>query len=425
MNQVNQILKGYYTNERLRQVITLYSVNILAIPLSVIQSIILTRYLGPSAYGDYKFIINLFNLAVIIFSLGFFQAGNRALVINHNPERAKEIYGAELIILLFLFFLLSTCLVGYSLYDTNVKEKGLTNIILLIIPFSWTFILTNYIEVLFQADNKIHFLAQSRLLPQLLFLVLSLIIYFGFPDLIGKRLFDVFIIYLFSQVLILLFIISKIKPSFRNLRYNLSELWTLNRNFGFNLYLGSVLAVGFSQLSGVLISYFGDNNSGVGFYSLAITITLPLSFIPNVIATTHYKEFSTMKRIPSQLFKLTTGLSLIALFLTWLLIGPFIKIFYGKNFATVVPLTFIISSGVILHGLADFFNRFLGSNGYGKEIRNSAFIVGFFLFIFNIILIPNFGEHGAALTKASSGLVYLICMIWYYKRLIKSCEKVN
>ncbi len=425
MNQVIQIIKGYYTNERLRQVITLYSVNILAIPLSVIQSIILTRYLGPSAYGDYKFIINLFNLAVIIFSLGFFQAGNRALVMNHNSERAKEIYGAELIILLFLFFLLSTCLVGYSLYDTNVGEKGLTNIILLIIPFSWTFILTNYIEVLFQADNKIHFLAQSRLLPQLLFLVLSLIIYFGFPDLVGKRLFDVFIIYLFSQVLILIFIISKIKPSFRNLRYNLSELWTLNKNFGFNLYLGSVLAVGFSQLSGVLISYFGDNNSGVGFYSLAITITLPLSFIPNVIATTHYKEFSTMKRIPSQLFKLTTGLSLIALFLTWLLIGPFIKIFYGKNFATVVPLTFIISSGVILHGLADFFNRFLGSNGYGKEIRNSAFIVGFFLFIFNIILIPNFGERGAALTKASSGLVYLICMIWYYKRLIKSCEKVN
>jgi len=32
-----------------------------------------------------------------------------------------------------------------------------------------------------------------------------------------------------------------------------------------------------------------------------------------------------------------------------------------------------MSFGVAAHGFADFFNRYLGANGQGKFLRNSAF----------------------------------------------------
>ena len=171
-----------------------------------------------------------------------------------------------------------------------------------------------------------------------------------------------------------------------------------------------------SSLSGLLISYFGVNNSGVGYYALAITISEPLTFIPNVIATTHYKDFSTTASIPRRLLLITIGISVGALVLCWLLVGPFIRIFYPE-FRTVITLTYIVSMGVILNGFGDFYNRFLGAHGEGKSLRNSAVIVGIVLLICNFTLIPHFGETGAAYTRAISGLIYILSMIWFYRRL--------
>jgi hypothetical protein len=73
--------------------------------------------------------------------------------------------------------------------------------------------------------------------------------------------------------------------------------------------LGSVFAIGFASLTELLISYFGVDNSRLGFYSLALTFTVPLSLIPNAIAITHNKVFLVAKNIPQKLLLFTIGLS--------------------------------------------------------------------------------------------------------------------
>ena len=415
---IKKLLEQYQNNPKLKQVISLLSVNVIVIPLSIISSIIITSFLGPVAYGDFQFIFNLFNLAVVIFAFGFFQAGNRALVLNNDPQKARELYGAVLVILGGLFIAMSVFLFSYALLDKNINEKGLRNIFIILTPFSWVFLLVNYFEVLFQADNKIKLLAKSRLFPRLGFFVLVLIIYLAFFDYSGNRLTLICFCFLLTQILVFLYIIYCINPSFRNFKERISDVVFYNKTYGFNVYLGSVFAVGFSQLTGVLISYFAIDNSGVGYFSLATTIAMPLSFIPNVIATTHYKDFSTSKNIPRKLLLITIIISCIALLLTVLLVRPFIKYFYGPDFYPVISLTYVVSFGVILNGLADFINRFLGSHGKGKALRNSAILVGFSLLILNIIFIPRFGETGAAYTKLLSGVIYLLSMYWFYRRLI-------
>ncbi len=99
-NIFKQLLFQYRNNQLFKQALGLYTVNIIGIPLSIISSVIITRFLGPSSYGDFKFLFNVFNLAIVIFSFGFFQAGNRALVLNTDQKKAREYYGAEIAITL-------------------------------------------------------------------------------------------------------------------------------------------------------------------------------------------------------------------------------------------------------------------------------------------------------------------------------------
>ncbi len=420
---IKKLLIKYKNNDLFKQAITLYSVNVLGIPLSIVSSVIITRFLGPSSYGDFKFLFNIFNLAVVVFSFGFFQAANRALVLNKSPQKAREYYGAELIIVAMLFFVMAVSLLIYSYFDKNINEKGLFTLFNYLLPFTWIFLLVHFFEVLFQADNKIKLLAKSRLYPQLAFFLSILIIYLVFLSYKGNKLILVWFFFITTQILVFLYIIFKIKPSLKNLKIRIKEIFFYNKTYGFNVYLGSICAVGFSQLTGILISYFSNNNSGVGYFSLAMTVAAPLSFIPNVIATTHYKDFSTRTKIPAKIQWVTFLVSFSALFLILILVAPFINILYGNKFKPVISLTYVVSFGVILNGLADFLNRFLGSHGKGKELRNSSIIVGFSLLILNLIFIPNFGETGAAYTLLISGLIYFLCMLWFYKRLVYQLNK--
>lgn len=415
-----RLLQKYQSNVKIKQVAGLLSVNVISIPLSVITSIIITRFLGPSDYGSFKFILNLFSLATVIFTFGFFQAGNRALVLNSDLRKARELYGAELFISGLLFLLMAISFCGYAFFDKNISEKGLRLVLLLSLPFSWVFLISKYFEVLFQADNKIRLLAKARLFPHLIYFVTILIIYYFLKNYSGNRLILILASYFIGNIIVAVYIINKINPSFRNLRDRVREIIKYNKLYGFNVYIGSLFAVGFSQLTGILISYFSSDNSGVGYYSLAVTIAGPLAFIPNVIATTHYKDFSTSDKVSKKLLNITLAISFTALLGAVLLVGPFVRIFYGSEFASVIKLTYIVSFGILLNGLGDFFNRFLGSHGEGKALRNSAFIVGLSVMILNVILIPMFGEYGAALTTFISGLIYFVCMYIYYRKLVST-----
>lgn len=419
---VNRLYREY---PRLRQVVSLFSVNILMIPLSIISNIFITRFLGAEAFGDFKFIFYVFSLAMVLFTFGFFQAGNRALVLNSSADKGREYYGTMLIILIGLFMVLSLSLLIYAFVDNNISEKGLRNMLIGLLPFSWIFLLMNYFEVLFQADNKISLLAKSRLYPKIIFFIVIAGLFLASDNIDEGRLAWVWIMFIGSHIIGYGYIVYRLHPAFSNIKARMSDIWSYNKSYGFNVYTGTLFNVALSSLSALLISYFGINNAGVGYYALAITISEPLSFIPNVIATTHYKDFSTSRGVAKRLFLVTLGISLSALLLCWLLVGPFIRIFYGPEFIPVISLTFIVSLGVIFNGFGDFLNRFLGAHGEGKALRNSAIIVGIVILICNFTLIPYFGETGAAYTRVLSGLIYIITMAWFYSRLTIRLKSVN
>jgi len=69
-----------------------------------------------------------------------------------------------------------------------------------------------------------------------------------------------------------------------------------------------------------------------------------------------------------------------------------------------------------MQGLGDYFNRFLGAHGRGKELRNGAIAAGIMNVAGYIFLVKYFGIVGAASTKLFTGIIYCSMMIFYYVR---------
>lgn len=203
MKKKLQKLKSFLEGKKTKQIISLYLVNIIGIPLGIITSMILTNYLGSKLFGDYSYLNGIFTFAMVIFNFGFIQAANRALVLNSSEEKAKEIYGSSLILLVLLFFIMSVCLIFFGYFDSNISNKGLYKVFLYLIPFGWIYLLTGYFETLFQADNRMKALVFIRFYPKIGFFLSSLLIYFIYRNLNMNKL---LIVYFFIYQLLSLFI---------------------------------------------------------------------------------------------------------------------------------------------------------------------------------------------------------------------------
>ncbi len=416
---IRKIIDKYRRNPRVNQFIKLFSTTFINIPLSIISSVVITRYLGPELFGDFTFLINIFSFAVIFFDFGIFQAGNRALVLSKDKETAKGYYGVLLVLLFVLSILMAISLYVYAMLDNNLREKDLELALLFLLPFSCLFLIPRFYESLLHADNRINELTISRFLNVAGHLILYVFAFYLMNGDGYDRLYVILSMYLITNVFIFIYLFVVLKPVLSDFFIRYKELFYYLKKFGLNVYIGSVIGVGASQLSGILISYFSVENIGVGFFSLALAFSSPLKMIPNTIATIYYKDFADKAKIPGKLLNTSLFLSIAAIAILWLFINPVINFLYGEGFSQVVRLTYIVSVGMVLYGLADFYNRFLGAHGKGNLLRNGAIIVGIGLLFMNIFLISIWKDIGASIAYVISGIIYLGVMYLYYCNYVK------
>jgi O-antigen/teichoic acid export membrane protein len=209
--------------------------------------------------------------------------------------------------------------------------------------------------------------------------------------------------------------IFRLDPSLGNMLENLTIIWRTNRTYGFPVYLGAISGVATSYLGGLAIGYFIDNTN-VGLYALAQTVTLPLAIIPTSAGTALYKEFANVTAIPKKATAVTLLLSISALLFFCLIIKKVVLILYSIDYIAAVPLSYGLAIGSTLRGFGDYFNRFLGSHGRGKQLRNGAIVTGISNVAGYIVLVYYFGVNGAVITNVVSYFIYLSMMYYYYNK---------
>lgn len=410
------------TNKHLRQSVTLMLWNFLSMPLAFVTNIVITRYMGAKDYGDYLYVQKVFDFAYIVLGFGVLQSINRAVLVakDKGEQSIREYYGSGFLCLLVVYAIICVALYAFTFISPNIREKGLFDIMLCVIPFSLIHFTMTFYEQVLPSSNRIKDLIIQRYVPRICLFVFALVLYLVVRkvDLGVSPVFVVWTIFWGTQALVYLYVFVRIKPSFKNVKSNVKDILRIDKEFGLQVYFGNLFSTAFTALMPIFLSFFGEDNAGVGFYSLSLMLSQPLSFIPVVVAISHYQKFADYKFIPKKLMMTTFLISIAAMLFLWIIVAPFINIFYTPEFSPVIYLTFISSIGTLLYGISDFFSRYLMAQGKGKPLRNSSFIVGFTTLALSVALIPWIHETGAAITHVGAGLIYFFIILYYYRQCV-------
>lgn len=403
------IFKG---NKYVYQTSMLMTSTVLSMLFLVAINYFLTKLLTPVEYGNYSFIINIFVFSQTIFNFGFFYSICRLVSLSEDGLKIRKFYFAGILLWLFLSATMVVSLGVYSVFLDNLRENSLLGTFLLVLPLGSVYLFTSFNELVLQGSNQISLLSISRLFPRILFL---LILLFLFHSSIQVGILSILVSYFLSYILVYIYIVYRLKPIRKGCSTIMREIWIVNRDYGFPIYIGSVLSVGASNFVGVLLGMLSTNNVSVGFYNIALQISIPLSMIPNIISTVLFKHFVSTEVISKKILCVLLTLCLFLYVCIIIFSKPFVAIVFGEDYMESVILLQYISLGFLLYGIADFFNKFLLSKGEGKELRNVSLWVGMTILFLSYPLIKLWGEIGASYVKLLSGIVYILLVIRLYR----------
>ena len=394
------------------KVLYLYVSTLMSSLLGFVVSIVNTNFLTEVEYGDVRYVQNFITLFAWVLFVGYYFSGRRLLSLSYDEERSRKIRGAMMIILFVCMALLSVSTVIIGFFHWN--NTSLFHLFLLSSLVCFQPLLTSYVNVATQGDNHMGKLALSRVLPPTLYIVLAYFIYSSYgasSNLVMCLQWGIYSLSLMSIVL-------STPHSFNGLKTLWSEIKKDNSDFGIHLYYASLAMVATNYIAGVTIGFFNDDYVGVGFYTLALTLTTPLSYLPAIVGATYFKQFVNEPRIPRKVFAGTLLVTLLSFLCFIVLVRFVVDWFYPDSYAVVSVYATYLALAFCIHGLGDMINHFLSSHGEGVAIRNSSYVCGAFKVFGFVFLVWIWDIEGALITNVVSSFLYCAVLYYYYKKNI-------
>lgn len=397
-----------------KQVGVFYCSLIFSLLFSIGNSVLNTRMLGPDQFGDFKFLQAVWSTSILFFTWGYFVTGGNLLAKKNDPNEEKPLYGSLLIVaaitaMIFIVIIFLASFPFERIYSIELGQKvRIFSVLLFVFP------LRVCLQNAFRGMNSIYSLALLNVMPQMLYFIAA---YFA-ATIFGLSLNIALFLYLFCLGISIGVTIFLTKPQFINLRGNILNIIKNNKAIGFPIYIALLVGTASEKISYFTLAYLFDTKL-VGFFALAITITMPLTMIPNAIATTFFKQFATADKIEPKILLTSFGLSASTLVVYILLIKKMIILLYGHEYIEIIPLVYVCSVASIMHGLGDLYNRYLLSHGETICLRTNAIQLGAVNVIGYPTLIYLFNINGAVITKLIVDSLYLITMLVYYKKLVE------
>ena len=379
---------------------------------NALSTILLARNLGAENYGQ---------ISIVVAYLAFFQIfaifGIDHILIREVAKTADNqnaIFGTALSICIFLSFAsLIPAILFLSLVNYPAEIKQFIVVCSLNLLFSSATLLSG----LFQAHLKVFYPAISGLLVAILLFLLNLVFIKNQLPLICFAFTQT--VFIFFQGLVLLLFVKKIPGFSFVLNFDL-KIAKMLLTASFPLVISALCAFLNLRLDQFLIFTLLDG-SKVGLYSAISRLTEGLNIIPMAVSSLIYPllclDFGNFPERFTKLYKVafkTMGTLILPIVVFVSIYSPNILLFiFGQNFLPAARAFSIIIWVAYI--------RFLGSimsptlNAAGLQGFNLLFAVfgALLSFILNLILIPQYGIEGAAITMIVSssgcgGLVYFI-----------------
>jgi O-antigen/teichoic acid export membrane protein len=380
--------------------------------LSFVATTIAANEIGPEGYGDIKFVTTIWTILNTLITFGFLNSACRVLAVENEEKKMRQVFGAALILALVMGLAISLISLLVSLVVDPIFHVNLGGMVAFLSPLTITYPLLTAFTLMLQASNQIYLLVMLNLFPTFLYMMA----YFVAAKYHLLTPTSALFLQQIATVPAFIILFVKVKPSFDNLKECLKVIWDQNKTYGFPAYLGSISAIVTGQVNRLSISYW-TNTTMIGYYSLASSLTTPLTMLPNAVGTSSYRQFANQKRMDKKLLIATVATSLFAFAVVFIFCRGLISWVFKSGFSTVGPMTQVMSFGSILWGFGDFFNRFLGAHGKGRAMRNISLTNGVVNIFGILILTPHWGAWGAVATMILMATIYLGQELYYYKRM--------
>lgn len=394
------------------QSLTLYSSLVLSLIAGIIVSILNTKFLGPEQFGDFKYAQNLFALCLSIITFGVFVTSGNLFAIEDDRKKNQFLGGVSAITFIVSILFLVCVAIVFSLtekiYTHDLLQYAKYSLILVLaLPFQ------SLLENILRGGNFINLLAILNAAPQ----VISIFMIFALSILGLYSLTQALFTYLFSVAIVVISLIIFLKPDTSNCWSFVKLIIRSNKQIGFPIYLGVVVTYVTTSFGNVSLGYYMGPIE-VGYFSLAWTITAPLTMIPVVISTAYYKEFIGAKSLSHRLTLTVILVSLLSLLCYLRIIDGVFMWAYGEQFAKVLDIVGLIALAATLHGIADFWSRFLLANNMSRALFLNSSICGVVNVAGYFILVSFMGLSGAVYTRLVVSTLYLALTIFsYFKHL--------
>ncbi|NIM93954.1 MAG: oligosaccharide flippase family protein, partial [Anaerolineales bacterium] len=197
-------------DSRIGQSTLLFGSMIVAMGLTFVTSVMTTRFLGPSAYGDLKFIQTFWALLALISTFGLLYSGSRVLLLEDDRGNSREVIGATLFIALIIgLFIAFISASGAKIID-GIFGTQISQTLIMLAPLTLALPLRTSLLLILQSENRITWISFIYIMPPILFLVGLFLIWILTKPNTGNVLF----VRMVTELMILGFIVVLLKPKF-------------------------------------------------------------------------------------------------------------------------------------------------------------------------------------------------------------------
>jgi len=412
---------GIYTDHMakrtfLRDVTSVLSSNVFAIINGLLVSVILSRSLGPEGFGIYSAI-----LVVPLIVMSFIQMGVRASAIYliGNKKFDENVTVSNILILLGITSSVGM-LVSILAFSVLNNENFTFTMILLVILVIPSRLANTYIGGIFIGKEQISRAYIFVWLTVLLNLVAVIFFVLIFKLDIKGALVSFLVSSYLVTIIVFRIIFREYKIRFRPNKKVIKDI----------LSLGILFAIAFAiiQLNyriDILILERLTNESEVGYYSLAVSITeklwqLPLAIgvvlMSRTVNTTDQKAINISTAKVLRVSMLAELLAALVLFI----IAPFvIPLIWGQDFGPSVRMLQFLLPGILFISIYRILSSHLSGIGL-PQISIYVFVPALVInIILNYIWIPKQGAMGAVLATNVSYTIATIAFVVVYSRIVK------
>lgn len=420
MNPSQKVFKNF---------ISLFSGEVLGKFFSLLLYIYIANKLGVTSFGELSFATAYISFYNIFADFGLTMLGIREITRDKSKTNifGTNILLIQILIVLVLFLILSISLIFIPI---DLKLKIITIIFgLRMIPLAFD------MSYIFQAHEKMEYVFTSKVISQLIYLLLGLFLISISNDIISMPI-SLLVGSTIGTIISYIFLKNKLQLL---IQFHLLDKLIV-KNFLYTsipLFSASILAGVYSNLDAIMIQFM-ENSDQVGYYSsgykIVNALTLFIVFIANAyfpLISNNFKSNIESFHEHSINFAKSMGITSIPLAVILFLYSKDIMLFiYRKQeFVNGVDALKILTSLIILFSFNTLISNIIISADNQKYNFYSVVVAVVTNLILNFLLIPKYGIIGASYSIVIAEIFATGYLAIFYslkmKRLLKLIQSFS